>query len=221
MSKDTRLDSQGGGPRGRKRPQPGRITVQGVNDSTTQQIHTLLYAANQMIPFVSKNALRPIHNIEEILELDGGVIASGASTCIRIFNRLDEIVDDKRRWQANDALESTKQVMAGVKAQRELIESQLAESKRPCMMHRPAVGFNADQGCWVAVLEPRHGDLIPVHARGATPEEALQEFDKAFTTTVETERLKKLVAEEHRKHLQRLHKTAGEKRRNAESNTNE
>jgi predicted RNase H-like HicB family nuclease len=68
--------------------------------------------------------------------------------------------------------------------------------------------------------------LVPVHARGSTPDEALREFDKAFTATEETERLKKLVADELKKareqqRLQRLHKVADEKRRRSESSTNE
>jgi hypothetical protein len=152
-----------------------------VNENTAYQLTTLVTMVNQLLPFIAKGAVRKITDPDEHVELEGGVAPSAAVTAIKAFERIDTILGDDNRWPAKDVREVEDNVAAGVKAQRELMESQLAESKRPSMNVRPTVGYNPEQGQWVAFLEPRSESLVPVHGVGATPEEALKAFDEAFT----------------------------------------
>lgn len=158
----------------------GKTILPGVGDVTHQQIATVLHIMGSLIPFVLKGAFRSEGETQEVRELDGGAACAAAASIIKASSRLDAILDDDSRWDIKHVLDNQDKIRAAVDDQKELLRTQLDHINRPSTKLNPAVGFQPEEGRWVAVHQSPDKNMIPIHGVGATPEEALEDFDRAF-----------------------------------------
>jgi hypothetical protein len=156
----------------------GKTILPGIGDTTHYQLTTLLSAASSMIPFVLEGAVRVGPEMEKPA-MDGGVAMAAASSCIRVFSRIDEILDDPRRWSVDGVIANQEVVSEAVKTQKKLLEAQLAHVQRPSTRLSPKLG-RTPAGTWVAVLETPDPSFAPIFGTGQDPESALADFDRSF-----------------------------------------
>jgi hypothetical protein len=153
---------------------------------------------------VTKSQLETLHGIVHILgpyllarqshwlldeeatprKIDGGVAVSAAVTFINVCNRIDEMLADKTRWDtsAHDALYES--IAAVQRAQVDYLTAQTEGTK---VLQRPSVQFHPtilnDGKKFVAY----YGDIdrvgFSIIGLGNTPEQAMEDFDRAFLRT--------------------------------------
>jgi hypothetical protein len=162
--------------------------VQGVSPATLptkesvteHQLVMLLSIINNLGPYLL-GLHGPLREFEAPAKIDGGVATSASVTFINACTRLDEILLDKSRWDtaAHDRLyDSIEQVQA---AQVQFLHEQ-AEAARatrlPSFQLRPMIATDGEKflAVYGDVNKPGHA-LIGI---GATPKEALEDFDRAF-----------------------------------------
>jgi hypothetical protein len=112
--------------------------------------------------------------------LDGGTVAAAATTFIKVCAKIDELLEDKSRWnlETQDAFYDA--VIQTQEQQQKFLKTQTAAAAsvmRPSYQFRPTL-FLTDGG-YIAV----HGDLTSsgvVIGSGPTPEAALLDFDAAW-----------------------------------------
>lgn len=145
------------------------------------QFNLLLNASNLLLGFLSRSS-----NIPEGESLapknDGGIKAHAELAAMALMDRLETIAKDEKNWSLQKHEES-EQILQDM--YRENIEtlraSRIAAYASTCPHNRwrPAL-LRHPEGGWVAAL----GDLSdPKHliaGWGASPADALEEFDKAF-----------------------------------------
>jgi len=161
-----------------------KTILPGIGDVTHQQIVTVLHVMGSLIPFVLKGAFRSEGEVQEVRELDGGAACAAAASIIKASSRLDAILDDDSRWDVKHVIENQDKIRAAVDDQQELLRAQLEHINRPSTKLNPAVGFQPEEGRWVAIHQSPDKNMIPIHGVGATPEEALEDFDRAFIGVV-------------------------------------
>jgi len=147
--------------------------------ATHNQVATLLGIVGSLYPVL----------VESVRELgttppavDGGVVMAASQTFARACDRLDRIIGDESRWQmgGQDTLE--KEMRALVQKNIDFLEMQTEASRsvtRPSFKYRPGM-LRVAEG-WVAILGDIHNLDQCIVGVGASPEAALENFDKVFT----------------------------------------
>ncbi len=157
----------------------GKTEIPTRDACSNQQVDTVL----KVLAYLQAYVLNFHHEDESARpEMDGGTKCAAQVTFMKACNRLDAILDDSERWNlsSHDALYNavTKNHESAAALHAEQMES-LKSIKRPCHHFKPQ--FTTVQGgivvaYWGELTDP--GSLIM--GKGATPEEALADFDKAF-----------------------------------------
>lgn len=108
-------------------------------------------------------------------ELDKECHTSACASFIRVCNRIDDIMDDRKRWrlQSFDKLSQALQQLYATQQQlaHEAKVTQFV-ARRPCMLLRPALAQLPD-GRWEA-------SYSGLRAIGGTPDEAMDAFDAIY-----------------------------------------
>lgn len=157
---------------------PNRESVSNI------QIGTVLDILTALQPYL----ILPPREIDGNLprSLDGGAGAGATATFLKACARLDSMLDDTTRWSL--ALHDYQSTLINdmYERQTEFLDAQIESAKevqRPSFQLRPmlAVGSNKFLAIWGNPEHPGSA-LIGI---GDTPDEALRDFDKAFSRRVE------------------------------------
>lgn len=162
---------------------------------TDQQLAILVRTVNQLTPFVLEGMVRTQANFEKELSMDGGVSCAAAATIIDVLGKISDIAKDPKRWTIENVNDNQEDIRESIIIQKEMIQKTAELANRPSSQRDVKVGFAPDQNAWIAYIPSSNPNLVPLHALGATPEEALAEFDKVFTG----EKDKLAVLEAHKK----------------------
>lgn len=148
------------------------------------QIGTVLDILSALQPYL----LLPPREMEGVLprSLDGGAGAGATATFLKACSRLDSMLDDSTRWSLSSHDYQSSLISEMYERQTEFFEAQIEASKevqRPSFQLRPilAVGSGKFLAIW-GNPERLGSALIGI---GDTPDEALRDFDKAFSRRVE------------------------------------
>lgn len=171
-------------------PLPSRELV------THQQFQTVLDVLGSLQPFLLLTQREMELGIPK--ELEGGIVASAATTFIKACDRLDTMLDDQSRWKLKENDELYAAMTAHYVGMSKVNEEQLktfAQVQRPSHRLKPSVTtINGEFiSFWGSPKLP--GGLVL--GRGPTPEEALKDFDIAFSRKVD-EQLRFAPASEER-----------------------
>lgn len=150
-----------------------------TRDSVTRaQLDALHSVMQNLHPYIMGSAFRDYHDHPKI---DGGVVLSATLTFVNVCSRIDELLADAGRWttEPHDRLYASIEKVQ--KAQTDYLEAQAAEAwshLRPSVQFRPTIANDGTQ--FVAY----YGDITrpgySIVGMGATPEAALESFDRAF-----------------------------------------
>lgn len=160
-------------------PSQRQIQIPPRELATHNQVATLLGLIGGLYPVL----VSPIRELgKEEPAIDGGVVMAASQTFARACDRLDRIISDESRWQMGeqDALEAATQTM--LQKNITFIETQTEASRsvtRPSFRYRP--GLLRVEGGWAAILGDTSNLDNCVLGVGASPEAALEDFDKKFT----------------------------------------
>lgn len=156
--------------------------------STGQQIGMLLSVSNTMLQALL-NPEREHENIPGVKSMAGEAHVAAENTFIKVCERLDAILEDKRRWGIAYQLNLEKQYneqhaasLALVNAQREMAEQQktsAAEVTAPHFRYKPML-VKLEEGGWAAFLGDVNDLDKGILGVGADPAAALKSFDEAF-----------------------------------------
>lgn len=153
---------------------------------TNFQVCTLLDILGGLQPFV---LLQPRDMGDRAPELDGGVASSAAATFINATTVLDAILTDPERWTLGEVKSLHAALIKTQEAQQTFLAEQLrasAQVLRPSFVHQPTLF--ASGGRFIAVLGRVNIPGAYLVGEGATPAEALLDFDAAFGRTTEEQR---------------------------------
>lgn len=157
---------------------------------TRSQLETLHAVVTTLSPFLLGDTERRsffFHQVEEEVakkKLDGGVALSASMTFMSVCDRIDAILKDQTRWDtsAHDKLYDA--IAAVQKAQVDYLTAQADIVK---MQARPSIQFKpliANDGEHIIAY---YGDITrngyAIIGVGRTPQEALEDFDRAFLKT--------------------------------------
>lgn len=148
------------------------------------QIHQLLAIVHALQPYVLVTH-REVDNTP--MDIDGGTVMAAAHTFATVCNRLDSIVSDPARWdlKAQDTLyeSMTKHFDAATEVHKSQVET-LKGMRRPSTQFKPQFTKVANQlfvAYWGDLTDP---DSL-IMGKGATPDEALVDFDAAFQRLID------------------------------------
>lgn len=143
------------------------------------QIGTLLNVLDSLQPYLLLSPREVEAGIPR--ELDGGIPSAALSTFCGVCDRIDRIVRDDNRWSLDTHDRLYEALFKTAEKQRETLQAQqdfVRDCKRPSRTHRPEFTRLGD------VFVAYYGDLADppsvVMGRGNTPEEAVDDFDRAF-----------------------------------------
>ncbi len=148
--------------------------------TSNAQFDTVLSVLGALTPYL----LLSHREIDDTLprSLDGGASASAVATFATACNRLDAMLNDPERWKLDqtDAVQGA--VQEHFRGAAEVHKAQVqavADMRRPSVVRKPRL--TTIGGEFIAIWgDPSlPGGLIL--GRGMTPEEALEDFDQAFT----------------------------------------
>jgi len=150
---------------------------------TRSQLETLHTVMHNLSPYLLGSQRSFLASLDEDLppKLDGGVVASAATTFINVCSRIDEILLDKSRWDtaAHDKLYDA--IAAVQKAQVDYLSAQAEGAK---MLQRPSIQFHPTVANDGERFVAFYGDIkrvgYAIIGIGNTPAEALVDFDRAF-----------------------------------------
>lgn len=178
MNAIAQYDQNGDGPVRQVQPVPARDQV------STAQIHACLSILNCLQAYV----LRPYETDDSLLpkRLDGGAPAAATATVIQVCDRLEKILADDSRWNLSDSDALYNSILETQKAMREQHAKHvqyLQEVQRPSKSYLPRLCII--QGEYIAYAGDTAFPSGLVLGKGGTPEEALRDFDRAFTRSPE------------------------------------
>jgi len=113
--------------------------------------------------------------------LDGGVVAAASATLINTLARLDDLLAEKSRWSATAAVDLCAEITKTQQLQQKFLTQQLLSARevtRKSFQLRPALFHYKNE--FLAVYTDAITDQKIVGI-GDTPEEALVDFDHAFS----------------------------------------
>lgn len=175
MSRLVKLPSSDGEPK-KFTPAP---PLQGSESINFVQFNTLLNAVNAYMAFLANAKPEDYQGGA----MDGGVKAAAEATFIQLCNRVDSMVADNQRWSMMQQ-QSLADSMLNLHAEnRALMQEQRAAV---AIMQSPHVRFHPflmrlDTGNWAAILGDPKSETTSVVGIGASPEDALRDFDARFT----------------------------------------
>ena len=160
------------------KPSSPIVPLSRTETTTATQVNTLLQ--------ILQTTVMPISNFQlpdgwkGTPELDGGVKAAMETTAVKVCDRLNEIIEDSKRWGSGDFEAIEKSVSEYYQAAAELTTAQAElqkEVQTPHFRYRPVL-IRLEHDIWVAVVGSTIRGLVGI---GATPAEAIQSFDQVFT----------------------------------------
>lgn len=116
--------------------------------------------------------------------IDGGVESAAATTFLKACSRLDSLLDDNSRWTLKTHNTLVSEMVKTQKAQRRFIEVQEQSSlmlQAPHYVLRPTLAISG--GRYVAYYGNINVAGESIVGQGDTPNEALDDFDDAFSRT--------------------------------------
>lgn len=145
----------------------------------SQQVGTLLAAANSLMAFIANTRLQ--EEGAEVKPIDGGVKSSVEATLMGICNRMDKIMSDDNRWtmEIQNTLEYQlsrlyAEHQATIAEQREAMRLSVAPQTR---LSPKLIKIN-NGATWVAFIGDPTGDDC-VLGMGSCVQDALDNFDRA------------------------------------------
>ncbi len=173
--------------------------------STANQVQALLAIGGAMMDFLSEKP-KDAENIPGSRPLPGESRHSAETTLIKVCSRLDQIVEDSRRWGIDFQLaleklylESSKRSEILAEKQTQLMEAELqrAEAQKtaalevqsPHFRYKPTL-FSLKDGGWAAFLGDPNDLDHGIVGVGANPADALRAFDLVFSGKLTAEQQK-------------------------------
>lgn len=162
-------------------PQVGQAQLPSRESVTEHQIVMLLHVMNGLNPFLIGG---PVSEFATPPHIDGGVACAASVSFVNLCSRLDAILADNSRWDTllHDRLYASIENVQ--KAQVEFLKEQAASAKavrRPAFQLRPTLASSGDD--FLAVFGDISKPGCYIVGRGKTPNEAMEDFDKAFDRT--------------------------------------
>lgn len=138
--------------------------------------------------------------IERRPDLDGGAACAATSTFVKACSRLDDMLDDKLRWNLKENDELYQSITEQMKTASEVNRNQVEAIKRiqtPAVRLKPALTTVA--GEFIAFHSTSNLPGGTIIGKGKTPSAALEDFNAAFERIVE-QQLRFAAASEARIH---------------------
>lgn len=154
---------------------------------TDRQVETVLSVLGSLQPYLLLPS-REYNN--EKPELDGGAHSSAVVTFTKACDRLDAILADESRWKIKGSDRLYNAIIGAQRSVKKLHQAQTINAlslQRPCTIFRPQFAQMGDTFTAYYVSSDFPGGILI--GRGATPQAALADFDKAFSR-IPSEQLK-------------------------------
>lgn len=157
------------------------LSIQSREELTSNQVAILLHIVNTMRGIV----LMDPREGDAPTRMDGETHIAANSAMVSACQRLEEITKDPKRWDLTQHSEVHKAILDVHKKQVEMLDENISLvrlHRRPSFRLQPTIvpyGREYFLAYW--------GDLhrgLAIIGRGATPEAALEDFDKAFARTL-------------------------------------
>lgn len=160
-----------------------RVTVPSREGVVSVQLDNLLGAANLMLGFLDRVGRgEPLDATDKRPDLDGGVKCQVEVTAIGILDRIDRLVKDDHAWGVAQQKEAHDATMAMFRRNTELLEISAQATKLAMTPHarlRPQLMRHPEEG-WMAALGDLRDESNLIVGYGASPEGALEDFDRRF-----------------------------------------
>lgn len=159
-------------------PMPSR------ESTCTQQISTVLMVMRELQPYLLTEIVDI--GVEHRPDLDGGAGCAAMSTFVKACSRLDEMLDDKTRWNLKENDELYQAITEQMKTAAEVNRNQVEAIKRiqsPAVRLKPALTTVA--GEFIAFHSTSNLPGGTIIGKGKTPSAALEDFNAAFERIVE------------------------------------
>lgn len=124
--------------------------------------------------------------VEHRPDLDGGAGCAAAATFIKACGRLDDMLDDKSRWNLKENDELYQAITEQIKTASEVNRNQVEAIKRiqtPAVRLKPALSTIGNE--FIAFLSTSSLPGGTIIGKGKTPQLALEDFNAAFERVVE------------------------------------
>ena len=156
--------------------------------STQNQVGTLLQIGGHMMDFLATDD-KEAAIIPGARPLPGEARLAAETTLIKVCSRLDDILDNNQRWGIDFQLRLEKIFTESNARQRKWVEEDITRSisqrlaadevRSPHFRYRPIL-FELKDGTWAAFLGDQNDLAHGIVGNGASPAEALKEFDLVF-----------------------------------------
>ncbi len=161
-------------------------SVPSVEVLTNIQLNSVLSVLQALQPYLLLTQRELDAGIPK--DLDGGLDAASLNTYVKACSRLDALLDDESRWSLQGAQSLYKAMQEHHESAARFNENQ---SKVLAELHRPSRRLQPKLATFGAEFVAYWGDaLMPggiVIGRGATPADAMLDFDAAFNRRPEAQ----------------------------------
>lgn len=154
-------------------------TREAVTKSQLESLHSIIQTLSPFI--LGQRSIFMLSEEETPRKIDGGAATAAAVTFANVCGKLDDMLNDKSRW---DTSAHDKLYESIAKVQDAQVEYLKAQTEGQKVLHRPSVQFHptvANDGqqfiCYYGDIDKPGYAVVGI---GATPEEAMLSFDAAF-----------------------------------------
>lgn len=147
---------------------------------TNHQLGPILAVIRELTPFLLEDAVEPGGTPTAAI-LTGEVSVAASTTFIKACSRIDTILDDEARFSMKAHNDAMVELVKTYKAQQKFINAQRTSTE---MLQRPSFSLRPTLAVAGAEYVAFFGDISvagqAIVGRGATPNDALADFDAAF-----------------------------------------
>lgn len=176
MGNETQVPDAGGNPARKITPPQNRDSI------TFLQFQSLLSAVNAYMAFIANNHMDDA-NMPQKGPRDGGVKAAAEGTFIGLCSRVDAMIADESRWTMDEQNNLEQSLLILYADQRSFIKHQreaVSIMKAPHTRFKPIL-IKLETGAWAAVYGDPSNEHTSIIGSGASPEDALANFDDVFS----------------------------------------
>lgn len=159
------------------------LSLQTKEDLNQQQMATLMMVMQNLQPFLLESR-GSIFEDPKRPELDGGAQAAAVSAFSKLCDRIEQMLDEKKRWKVDDFHDKLqKSIMELHALQKEFLTAQrdsALQIQRPSFQFKPEIFSMSEGGYFLAFWGDIKRPGYAIIGRGETPRAALKDFDEAF-----------------------------------------